>query len=369
MKKKMLYIVLLSFMLSTAGCRQNITDTTSDIAREETVADNQEEAAEDVSEETGENIQEETSENVQEKTEESTKYADANNWAYFSDSKDKNVDLFMVAPTADKESEYNMSISDEHSRERFVNALNTERDLFSAETNIYAPYYSQVSLKAFQLSAEEREQYLETAYADVSEAFGWYLEHENEGKPIILFGFSQGADMCYRLLQEYFSDDSLKKQLVATYAIGWPCTEQLVESYPQIIPATGETDTGVVISFDCESEAVSESLINSKDQKAYAINPLNWKTDGTVADKSLNKGACFISKTGEITKEIPELCGCYVDPERGVLKVTDVTPEEYGPGLDFLPVGSYHLNDLYFFYRNLQENIVKRIDAYLQGGA
>ena len=37
--------------------------------------------------------------------------------------------------------------------------------------------------------------------------------------------------MCYRLLQEYFDDEDLYDRLVAVYAIGWPCTKELVEKY------------------------------------------------------------------------------------------------------------------------------------------
>lgn len=91
---------------------------------------------------------------------------------------------------------------------------------------MYAPYYRQAAMKVYALEEAEREPYLSLAYEDVSAAFAWYLENENQGRPIILAGFSQGADMCYRLLEEYFGDEALQERLVAVYAIGWPCTEE-----------------------------------------------------------------------------------------------------------------------------------------------
>ena len=100
--------------------------------------------------------------------------------------------------------------------------------------------------------------------------------------------------------------------------------------------------------------------------KTFAINPLNWKTDSTPADKSLNKGACFTSYSGEIKSEIPELTGAYIDETRGSLKVTNVTPQEYPAGLSIFTDGIYHLYDYQFFYRNLQENVQTRIDAYFK---
>ena len=93
------------------------------------------------------------------------------------------------------------------------------------------------------------------------------------------------------------------------------------------------------------------------------------KTDETPADKTLNKGACFTDYSGEITEEIPELTGAYIDPVRGALKVTDVTPEEYPASLSIFEDGVYHLYDYQFFYRNLLENVNVRTEAYLSENA
>ena len=172
--------------------------------------------------------------------------------------------------------------------------------------------------------------------------------------------------MCYRLLQEYFDDKKLQEQLVAVYAIGWPCDKEMVEKYPQIVPAKGEDDYGVVISFDCEAPEIEETFITPKDMKAYTINPLNWKTDSTPADKSLNKGACFVKYSGEIKSEISELCGCYIDESRGILKVPDVNKDDFPSVVPGLATGVYHIYDYQFFYRNLQENVKVRLDKYIQ---
>ena len=293
-------------------------------------------------------------------------YAKEENWAYFGLGEDKDADLFLICPTVDTRDEYNMSMDDEEVKQSFSGALNMERGIYEDNTRMFAPYYRQAAMKIYNLSPEEREPYLELAYQDVSAAFSWYLENKNEGRPIVLAGFSQGADMCYRILKEYFGDSALQQQLVAVYAIGWPMTEQMITEYPQIVPAASENDTGVVVSFECESEDVTGTLVIPEDMKALSINPLNWVTDSTPADKSLNTGACFTSYSGKIKQEVPELCGCYIDPERGALKVTDIMPEEYPPILSFLPEGSYHLYDYQFYFRNLQQNVEQRIKAYME---
>ena len=292
-------------------------------------------------------------------------YSNKGNWAYYGVGEGKDADLFLICPTVDMKDEFNMSMTDEKTKSNFVGALNMERGIYEDCTRMFAPYYRQAAMKVYDLDRAEWEQYLSFAYEDVRDAFEYYLENENQGRPIVLAGFSQGADMCYRLLEEFFGNEKLYGQLVAVYAIGWPCTTDLMEKYPQIKPATGESDTGVVVCFDCESPDLNESFINPADQRASAINPLNWKTDATVADKSENLGACFTDYSGEITSEASELCGCYLDVERGVLKVTDVTPVEYPAAIEGLPDGSYHIYDYMFFYRNLQQNVAVRIDSYL----
>ena len=281
-------------------------------------------------------------------------YANTDNWAYFGIGEGKDADLFLIAPTVDMRDEYNMSMVDEKTKADFLGALNMERGIYEDHTRMYAPYYRQMAMKGYELDSEDREQYLEIAYSDVSDAFAWYLHHENKGRPLILAGFSQGADMCYRLLEEF---DDLP--LVAVYALGWPNTTH-------IMPAEGETDIGVVVSFDCEAPDVKGTFIIPKGTKAVSINPLNWKTDSTPADKTENKGACFTDYSGEIVKEIPELCGCYIDEKRGTLKVTDVDVKDYPAMISLFPEGAYHIYDYQFFFRNLQENVGKRTEAYLQ---
>ena len=296
-------------------------------------------------------------------------YADADNWAYFGIGEDKDADLFLICPTVDMNDEFNMSMDDEDTKASFLGALNMERGIYEESTRMYAPYYRQAAMKVYSLDREEWEPYMELAYSDVSAAFAWYLEHENEGRPIVLAGFSQGADMCYRLLEEYFGDEELYDQLVAVYAIGWPCTEELTAQYPQIRPAQGADDFGVVISFDCEAPEVTETFISPAGQRAFGINPLNWRTDETAADKSENLGACFTDYNGEIRSEQESLCGCYIDAERGVVKVTDVDPAEYAPIVPGLPYGAYHVYDYQFFFRNLQQNVAERLASYMARAA
>lgn len=300
-------------------------------------------------------------------SEPSSMYAQAENWAYLESDQTATADVFFICPTVygGESDQFHMSMNDEATKAAFLGATNMEKGIYDQDARFFAPYYRQVGLNVYELPVEERETYLSTAYEDVKDAFTYYMEHYNDGHPIILAGFSQGADMSLRLLKDCFADEDVNDLLVACYAIGWSITEEELAQYPHLRFATEEDDTGVIVSFNSEAETVTDSLMIPSDTKTLAINPLNWKTDSTPAGKEENLGACFTDYDGNIGTEIPQLTGAYIDPVRGALKVTDVTPEEYPPVLSIFSEGVYHLYDYQFFYRNLQENVQVRLDAYL----
>lgn len=296
----------------------------------------------------------------------SVDYSDISNWAYWNEGKDTIADVFFVCPTVDMGKGGNLTadITNEKYRSSFVGAINMELGIYIGQTTIFAPYYRQATFPVYNLSEEEREVYLDFAYRDVKDAFIYYSENSSPTKPLILAGFSQGADLIIRLMKDLFDEPEYQRRLVAAYAIGWKLTEDEVKEYPHLVPARGEDDTGVIVTFNSEAEDVTSSLMVGENEKTFAINPLNWKTTSEMADKSFNKGACFTNYSGEIKEEIPALTGAYIDENRGTLKVPDVDKEKYSSSL--FEKGVYHLNDYQFFYRNLKENVNTRLSAYTE---
>ncbi len=297
-------------------------------------------------------------------SDEGVEYSDINNWAYLAANIEEDIDVFIIAPTVDMghEDKFNMSLDDEETKEAFVGALNMQLGIYNEECNVFAPYYRQMTLSGY--SDENYENHLDIAYQDIASAFKYYFENENQGRPFVLAGFSQGSQIGLRLMEELFDDNKYSQNLVAAYLIGWGITEDDIKDKPWIKMATEESDTGCVISFSSEAPDIDSSFVVPAETKSLSINPLNWKTDGTVANAIENNGACFTDYGGNIVTEIPNLTGAYLDATRGTLKVTDINSDEYPPILDLFETGEYHLYDYQFFYRNLQENVKNRIDAY-----
>ena len=292
-------------------------------------------------------------------------YADLQNWAYYGLGEDRPVDVFLICPTVDIESETNSPEINDKLRESFAYALDLEKGIYEETGRLFSPYYRQMSINAYRLPEEEFGQAESIAYRDISDAFRWYLDNENDGRGLILAGFSQGSEMCLKLLEEYFGTESaeveaLRGQLITVYAIGWRVTEEMTEQYPQIVPASGEDDIGTVVAFDCEDGTLTGTIVIPEGVRTMSINPLNWKTGDTPADKILNKGAVM----GTGAEPVPGLCGAYIG-KRGELVVTDIEKEDCPPGLDIFPEGAYHVYDYLFFFTNLKENLATRAQAWM----
>ncbi len=282
-------------------------------------------------------------------------------WAFWPEKSCKEADCFLVYPTVDmgKLGNFFADVTSKKFRSKATGTLKQMEGLYNDVCDIYAPYYRQLTLKPALEYVERFEAYTNLAYNDVKSAFCEFLKKRDSSKPFYLAGFSQGAALALLMYKEVMKDPKISKNVVACYAIGWGEDEKFAAKNPQVKFARGETDTGVVIAYNTEAVDYngSENL-----PKLFSINPLNWKTDGTFADKSRNMGACFFDTYGNLTDEKPNFCGAYIDEKTNRLKVPDVSAEEY-PGR-IMPDGIFHIYDYMFFYKNLRENVKTRLKAY-----
>ena len=275
------------------------------------------------------------------------------------------ADVFAVMPTVNMNmwTADNEDVTSLRDALRFAKTYNMEKGILSGNTAIYSPYYRQCTLGVYTLpEGEEREHYWNMAKGDVRSAFRWYLDnYHKEGRPIVLFGFSQGAEAIYDLLVEYGQDARLADNLVAAYVIGYGITQADLDASPWLKMAQGEKDTGVIVSYDCMDQSAVKPQV-----KVLSINPLNWKTDSTPAEAQANRGYVATDTYGNVRQEISAFCGGYLDEKSGILIPTGIEkPEQYAAkGIKVVPDGSYHFYDLIFFYNNLKENVGKRIKAF-----
>ena len=133
---------------------------------------------------------------------------------------------------------------------------------------------------------------------------------------------------------------------------------------PHLKFATGERDTGVIVSWNTEGKKnVEENACNrALLPNAISIKPLNWKLDETYAPASKNLGSFMLNEKAA-RYEITNIgADAQVNLARGVI----VTNAKAAPIAltDFFGPQSFHDDDYTFYYNNIKDNVAKRIAAY-----
>ncbi len=290
-------------------------------------------------------------------------YSQLENWiSRESDEQIHDVDLFYVYPTVDfSKTPKNMELSDLDLKSKAKGVFTEHSGVYSSSTNLFAPYYRQVSIAVLSLSSEESESYLSIGYNDVKSAFNYYLEHYNNGRPFILAGHSQGSDMIACLMKDIFDDKLLLDKLIAAYIIGFSVTDEELENYKWLKIAQKADDVGVIITYNTQSVDATGSPVLMPG--ANCVNPLSWSTSTDLAKKQLNKGAVFFNDNHQIEREIINYSSAQID-ENGALIAATPSPDDFYSPTNFFPKGVYHAYDYSFFYRNLEENVKVRVEAY-----
>ena len=241
--------------------------------------------------------------------------------------------------------------------------------VFEDATNLFIPYYRQASMKlmgkVWQEGGSVDAAISGLPYNDLTAALDYYFENCNGGRPFIFAGHSQGSALVRLLLKTYFRDHpEYYQRMVAAYAIGYSITKEDLEENPHMKFATGESDTGVIISWHAEGPKNREAkTINAAMlPNGVAINPLNWKRDETYAPAGANLGSLVMDpKTGEAgIRDIG--ADAQVDTTRGtVVTHAGAVANEM---VEFSGPESFHQDDYSIFYNNLKDNVAKRIAAY-----
>jgi hypothetical protein len=268
---------------------------------------------------------------------------------------DTTTDVFFLHPTTlvDKRDErWNADIND--------SALNTKTDrttiLFQAsafnECRVYSPRYRQAHIRAYYSSDTARaREALDLAYEDIREAFIYYLDHFNRGRPIIIASHSQGTTHALRLMKEFFEHKPLAHRLVAAYMIGMALPEGY---FSALAPCADSTATGCFVGWRTLKEGYMPKYAKRERSPSVTVNPLTWTMTDTLAPRDMNEGA-ILTRFNHL---VPHVTNARI--HEGVLWVH----RPYFPGSFLLRTRNYHIGDINLFYLNIRENVRTRIRSY-----
>lgn len=285
--------------------------------------------------------------------------------------------VFFVHPTSyiplalTEQANWNAAIDDATADSRARIFIKGMASAFNRADEIWAPKYRQAVAGAFLTDKPEATRALDAAYADVREAFRYFMGSVPKGKPIVLAGHSQGSLHLLRLLKEEVAGKPDAARIAAVYAIGWPVS--IDHDLPALpLPACATPgQSGCIVAWSSFAEPADPAMLMTRyaatpgldgqprgDGAILCVNPLTGTTGGE-APASVNLGTLVpredFSGGDLVVGAVPAKCD-----ERGLLLIGD--PPRMGQGV--LPGNNYHVYDIPLFWKNLQADVVARVTAW-----
>jgi hypothetical protein len=171
--------------------------------------------------------------------------------------KEPKADCFYVYPTVDlRLGAYNHE--DFTDTEMIADVTLAQAARFRESCALYVPLYRQISVGTYLRSGERIQQGLAVAEQDIQIAFAEYLASYNRGRPIVLLGHNQGAEMIKRLLLRFFDGDDaraaeLRRKLLVAMPIGGiievETGKNVGGTFAHLPLCTRDDETGCVIAY------------------------------------------------------------------------------------------------------------------------
>lgn len=252
----------------------------------------------------------------------------------------------------------NAAIDDEYTNAKTdYSSILYQASVFNNQCRVFAPRYRQAHITTFFIkNKQEAAAAFDLAYQDLKTAFEYYLQHWNNGRPIIIASHSQGSLMAERLLKEYFETPQasmplLRNKLVVAYILGWPIPKDYFTSLKM---CNDSLQTGCLCSWRTLRNGFVPRYLKNENGNSYVTNPLNWTTGDEYAARELNKGSILIN----FNKIYTHTTDAHIS--NGLLYVR----KPKFPGSFFYFTRNYHIGDINLFYLNLRENINRRIAMF-----
>ena len=266
-------------------------------------------------------------------------------------------DINEIGASAD----WNQSVYDAQTRLWTDDLLIKQASVFNSCCRIYAPRYRQANIMVLADMAmgkgDNAKQALALAYEDIKNAFMYYLENHNEGRPFIIAGHSQGSYHGQFLLKECISGSKLHELLIAACLIGINISSEYMNLIPDIPACQHFDQLGCLFGY----RSWLGPHTNDYHKQELCINPLSWDTTTEYIHRDRHLGAVYFSKDTRHLS-VPVLQTCSTHCVDGLLLVDCDRPDilVQWPGEE----KNLHVCDYELFYMDLRENIQRRVDTY-----
>jgi hypothetical protein len=273
------------------------------------------------------------------------------------EKRDSGVDVFFLHPTTytGKFYGWNARLADiEVNKTTDKGTILFQASVFNASCRVFAPRYRQAHLNAFfTRDTVAAKAALDFAYEDLKNAFQYYLDHWNHGRPIIIASHSQGTRHGIRLLKEFFDGKPLQKQLVCAYLVGYQIPKDAFANIPEGINPDA---TGCVVGWRTFRKGFIPPIVKKETGNSLCVNPVTWTTEKTWSPKALHKG--LIARNFNMPV-YPKSISVAIPDNANIIWV-----DLPGSLKRRFPVRNFHIADYNLFYLNIRENVRERIAAW-----
>lgn len=292
-------------------------------------------------------------------------YSDTTYWYSCGDTT-KAADVFYVYPTvstlsfADNDSSWFADISLPEVREE-ANGNQRFNKMLYGEYNFYAPYYRQMIFEAYSQPSPVLDSLAQIAAKDVNDAFQFYMEHYNHGRPFFLMGHSQGSQMLIELLEHGMTEEQ-RKLMVAAYCIGYHVSAEELAAYPEALqPAMDSTMRGLIV-FNSVTDTTAMGMVSRGD--VVGINPTTWTMASDTVPAEFHLGMAKYNESRDSVLIVPCPTRTYLYKHNTVCP--DLDPEMvFIPAYeDKFPKGNLHFADSWLYGGNVVENMRCRLRNY-----
>lgn len=222
---------------------------------------------------------------------------------HFAADSDPKFDCFYVYPTVSLDQTPNSDLNPGF-EERGVAAIQAAR--FTKHCRVFAPLYRQITLAGLRdvLAGKTGGADRVIPVEDVKAAWHRYLEHDNNGRGVVLIGHSQGSYVLKQLLQDEIDGRPEQKLLISAMLlganVGVPEGKAVGDEFKSIPLCAASAQTGCIVTYVSFRETAPPpansrfGLVPEAGAQAGCVNPVSpGATDVRVADAYLPSKSGF----------------------------------------------------------------------------
>jgi hypothetical protein len=137
----------------------------------------------------------------------------------FSGNPDPPIDCFYVYPTVSSDPTPNSDMTPDAPE---LGVIRSQFARFASQCRPFAPMYRQVTLAALRAGIAGKPMPVDRAlaYNDVLDAWNYYLQHDNQGRGVVLIGHSQGSAVLTQLIKSEIDGKPVQARLVSALLLG-----------------------------------------------------------------------------------------------------------------------------------------------------